>query len=129
MPVLKPQPPATVLVIDDVPDNLLVVSDLLREAGYHVLAANSGPVGLRYVRQARPDLILLDIMMPDMDGFEVLAAPARERRDARHPGDLPHRAAATMRTSEHGLAVGAVDYLTKPLRPAGAGPRAHAPRS
>ena len=108
--------PATVLVIDDVPDNLLVVSDLLREAGYQVRAANSGALGLRYVRRIPPDLILLDISMPGMDGFEVLRHLRNEPRTAEIPV-LFLSALSDDADIEHGLAVGAADYLSKPVRP------------
>ena len=109
--------PATILVIDDVPDNLLVASDLLRDAGYQVRAATSGQAGLRYAQQQpTPDLILLDVTMPDLGGFEVL----RQLRAHEHTAEIPvlflsgHHADADV---EQGLAVGAADYLTKPVRP------------
>ena len=108
---------STVLIVDDVPDNLLVVSDLLREAGYAVRAANSGPVALRYaVQNPAPDLILLDIMMPGMDGYEVLRHLQRDTRTS----DIPViflSALGEESDEEHGLAVGAADYLNKPIRP------------
>ncbi len=108
---------ATVLVIDDVPDNLLVVSDLLREAGYQVRAATSGASGLRYARQVpAPDLILLDVTMPGMDGFEVM----RHLRGHPATADIPVlflSARSDDADIEHGLAIGAADYLSKPVRP------------
>ena len=112
----KLPPPASVLVIDDVPDNLLVVSDLLRDAGYLVRAANCGELGLRYARRAPPDLILLDISMPGMDGFEVL----RHLQDDPLTAEVPvlfFSARSDDADIERGLAVGAMDYLSKPLRP------------
>ena len=106
-----------VLVVDDVPDNLLVVSDLLREAGYAVRAATSGPVALRYAAQTpRPDVILLDIMMPGMDGYEVL----RHLQENPDTADIPVvflSARGDESDEEHGLALGAADYLSKPIRP------------
>lgn len=63
-----------ILVVDDNPNNLGVLSDLLQEQGYRVRVAQSGRRGLEASRHARPDLILLDITMPDMDGFEVCKA-------------------------------------------------------
>lgn len=117
MPHLPIPDDATVLVVDDVPDNLLVVSDLLREAGYAVRAANSGPVALRYaVQPPQPDLILLDIMMPGMDGFEVL----RRLRADQATSEIPViflSARGDDTDQEHGLAAGAADYLSKPIRP------------
>ncbi len=114
---LPPDEPATILVIDDVPDNLLVVSDLLREAGYRVRAATSGPIGLRYARRLpQPELVLLDISMPEMDGFEVL----RQLRADPQTADMPVlfvSARCDDADIERGLALGAADYLGKPLRP------------
>jgi putative two-component system response regulator len=116
MPASNSLLPATVLVIDDVPDNLLVVSELLREAGYQVRAANSGALGLRYVQRSPPDLILLDISMPGMDGFEVLRHLRNDERTAEIPV-LFLSARSDDADIEHGLAVGAADYLSKPVRP------------
>jgi putative two-component system response regulator len=116
-PELPADEPATILVIDDVPDNLLVVSDLLREAGYRVRAATSGAIGLRYARSLpQPDLVLLDISMPEMDGFEVL----RQLRADAQTADIPVlflSARCDDADIERGLALGAADYLGKPVRP------------
>ena len=60
-----------VLIVDDVPDNLSVLHDALDESGYTVLLATSGEAALQRARQALPDIVLLDAMMPGMDGFEV----------------------------------------------------------
>ena len=110
-------PAPTVLVVDDLPDNLLVVSELLREAGYRVRVANSGPLALRYATQSpRPDLILLDVMMPGMDGYEVL----QRLQEGPETAEIPVvflSARGDDTDEEHGLALGAADYLTKPIRP------------
>ena len=109
--------PSTVLVVDDVPDNLLVVSDLLREAGYAVRVATSGPAGLRLAAAAPlPDLILLDIMMPGMDGYEVLRRLQARRETAPIPVVFLS-ALGDDADEEQGLALGAADYLAKPIRP------------
>ena len=117
MLVHSTDPRSTVLVVDDVADNLLVVSDLLREAGYAVRAANSGPAALRYAAQPpQPDLCLLDVMMPDMDGYEVL----RRLQDDETTADIPVvfvTARGSDADEERGLAMGAVDYVSKPIRP------------
>ncbi|SMF95945.1 putative two-component system response regulator [Methylomagnum ishizawai] len=108
---------ATLLVVDDGPENLTVMGDLLRPF-YRVRVANSGQRALAVVATPpTPDLILLDIMMPGMDGYTVLA----QLRD--HPSfhDIPVifvTALDTPEDEERGLALGAVDYITKPLRPA-----------
>ena len=108
---------ATVLVVDDKPENLMVVGDLLRPI-YQVRVANSGARALVVANTSpRPDLILLDVMMPDMDGHEVLR---RLRADAA-TADIPVIFVTALNAEEdeeHGLALGAVDYVTKPLKPA-----------
>lgn len=62
---------AFVLIVDDSPLNLQVLGNTLRENGYKLAAAKSGPEALDFVKKKLPDLILLDIMMPEMDGYEV----------------------------------------------------------
>ncbi|MEX8519430.1 MAG: HD-GYP domain-containing protein [Leptothrix sp. (in: b-proteobacteria)] len=108
---------ATILVVDDNPDNLTVLGELL-QAEHHVRAANSGARALQLAELApRPDLILLDVMMPEMDGYQVLE---RLRADAL-TRDIPVIFVTAMINTdeeEHGLQLGAVDYITKPLRPA-----------
>jgi CheY-like chemotaxis protein len=74
-----------VLVVDDTPDNLGVLFDLLGRAGFEVLVAEDGESALRRVALARPDLILLDVVMPDMDGF---ATCERLKQDP-VSGDIP----------------------------------------
>ena len=60
-----------VLIVDDVPDNLSVLHDALDESGYTVLVATDGPTALQRAAKVLPDMVLLDAMMPGMDGFEV----------------------------------------------------------
>ena len=60
-----------VLIVDDMPDNLSLLHDALDEAGYTVLVATDGPGALARAQQSRPDIVLLDAVMPGMDGFEV----------------------------------------------------------
>lgn len=107
--------PSTILVVDDTPDNLAVLGQLLRDE-YRVLAANSGPRALQLARaNLRPDLILLDVMMPGMDGYQVLE---RLRADSL-TRDIPVIFVTAMdaqEDEERGLELGAVDYITKPLR-------------
>lgn len=107
----------TVLVVDDTPDNLSLMSNLLR-TDYKVKLATSGERALQIVAgESKPDLILLDIMMPEMDGYEVL------RRLQFNPDteDIPVIFLTAMSASEDesvGLELGAVDYITKPINPA-----------
>jgi putative two-component system response regulator len=110
-------PQRTILIVDDSPENLTVLGELLCEQ-YKVRAANSGERALELARQVpQPDLILLDVMMPRMNGYEVLErlrALARTR-------DIPVIFTTAMNAPEdeqRGLTLGAVDYITKPLRPA-----------
>jgi len=106
--------PATILIVDDTPENITVLRQLLTEHGYRARPAISGEVALHVARHTPPDLILLDIMIPGMDGFEVcrhLKADDRLR-------DIPVIFfSALEETSEKvkALTVGGVDYITKPF--------------
>jgi putative two-component system response regulator len=106
----------TILIVDDTPQNLTVLGELLQPQ-YRVRAANSGERALRAAStQPRPDIILLDVMMPDMDGHEVL----RRLRADEATRDIPVIFITAMTSSddeEHGLELGAVDYITKPFNP------------
>lgn len=110
------KPIATVLVVDDTPDNLSLMGGLLRDH-YHVKVANQGEKALKIVQgEQPPDLILLDIMMPGMDGYEV----CRRLKANLHTRDIPViflTARADMEDERQGLALGAVDYITKPISP------------
>ncbi|CAG0955729.1 adenylate cyclase [Rhodocyclaceae bacterium] len=106
----------TVLVVDDTPDNLSLMSGLLKD-DYKVKVANGGEKALKIAQSDNPpDLILLDIMMPGMDGYEVcqhLKADLRTR-------DIPViflTAKAEIEDERKGLELGAVDYITKPISP------------
>ena len=105
-----------ILVVDDNPDNMTVVSDLLAP-NYLVLVANSGPRALQIVAQEpKPDLILLDIMMPEMDGYAVMGLLKANPKTR----DIPVIFLTAMDSThdeEKGLEMGAVDYITKPIRP------------
>jgi putative two-component system response regulator len=84
-------PQATILIVDDEPTNLALLTHLLRPE-YQVRAANSGESALRAAASApRPDLVLLDVMMPGMDGYTVLRRLNEDPATRRHPGDLPDR--------------------------------------
>jgi DNA-binding response OmpR family regulator len=100
-----------VLVIDDEPGLLTLVQVGLAQEGFQVLAANSGKEGLRMAYDNRPDVILLDIMMPDMDGFDVC-------QRLRHVCDTPIlmlTAKSDRQDIIKGLTLGADDYITKPF--------------
>ena len=108
---------ATILLVDDTKENLSVIGQILRPR-YHVRVANSGPRALQVVlTPPRPDLILLDVMMPEMDGYQVLQA-LRADPQLR---DIPVIFVTALNADddeERGLALGAVDYVTKPVKPA-----------
>ncbi|MDQ5916782.1 MAG: cyclic di-GMP phosphodiesterase [Pseudomonadota bacterium] len=108
---------ATILIVDDTPENLAVLSEVLQPT-WRVRAANSGRRALQIAGgETPPDLILLDVMMPEMDGYEVIAQLKSNPLTA----DIPVIFATAMDATEdeeRGLDHGAVDYITKPLRPA-----------
>ncbi len=113
----SPDQRPTILVVDDTAENLTVMGGLLR-SHYRVRVASSGEDALRLLSQTSlPDLILLDVMMPGLDGYGVLQ---RLREDERLR-DIPVIFVTAMDADEdeqHGLNLGAVDYVTKPIRPA-----------
>ncbi|GAA4256521.1 response regulator [Azospirillum formosense] len=107
---------ATILIVDDTPDNLKLLSGLLKES-YRVRVANNGRKALEIAAASpAPDLILLDVMMPDMDGYEVCAALKR----APETRDIPViflTGRVDTADRERGFAMGAVDYIAKPVDP------------
>ncbi|MGZ8222356.1 MAG: response regulator [Methylobacter sp.] len=108
--------PQTILIVDDSPENLTVLSELLQPI-YRVRAATSGRKALRIaVTAPRPDLILLDVMMPEMDGYQVFEQLCANP-DTRDIPVIFVTAMDHMEAELHGLHVGAVDYITKPLVP------------
>jgi putative two-component system response regulator len=108
---------ATILIVDDSPENLMVLTDLLSPT-YRVLAAQSGEKCLRIATgKTIPDLILLDVMMPGMDGYEVLKQLRITPATSRIPVVLL-TALADPQSEEYGLSLGAADYITKPIKPA-----------
>ncbi len=117
----RPLPPgetreggALILVVDDNPDNLEIISTRLRFRGYDVEVAERGDRAIEQVREIGPDLILLDIMMPDMDGYEV----ARRIRADEEVPYIPIIVVTARDSTEDkvtGLDAGADDYLTKPI--------------
>jgi DNA-binding response OmpR family regulator/DNA-binding CsgD family transcriptional regulator len=107
---------ALVLVVDDVPDNVAPLHDALDDAGYTVLVALDGEAALRRAQQAQPDLILLDALMPGIDGFEV----ARRLKADPATAHIPIIFMTGLTETEHlvaALEAGGVDYVTKPIKP------------
>lgn len=115
--------PATILIVDDEPLNLALLTGLLGPS-YRTRAARSGPSALAMVARERPDLILLDVMMPEMDGYEVLRRLQADPASAGIPVIFVTALGAEV-DEEHGLALGAVDYNVKPVKPAPVLARVH----
>lgn len=107
----------TILVVDDTPANVKLLADLLGVKGYGVITAASGEEGLTQVREQRPDLVLLDIMMPGMSGYEVCRAIRTDPAN----GVLPVVMVTSLDPTQErikGLEAGADDFLTKPVNQA-----------
>ena len=105
-----------VLIVDDVPENLAVLHDALDESGYTVLVANHGEAAMERARQVLPDIILLDAIMPGIDGFEV----CRQLKDDVNTRHIPVVFMTGLTETEHVVAAfeaGGADYVTKPIRP------------
>ena len=106
-----------VLIVDDVPENLALLHDALDDAGHTVLVATDGESALLRARQSLPDVILLDAVMPGLDGFEV-ARRLKADFTTRH---IPIVFMTGLTETEHvvaAFAAGGADYVTKPIRPA-----------
>jgi two-component system, OmpR family, alkaline phosphatase synthesis response regulator PhoP len=103
----------TILVVDDEKRLVSLVSDYLQQTGYRVVTAYDGKEALNVARREKPDLIILDVMMPEMDGYEFMQA---HRKESNTPIIL-----LTARVEDDekvvGLELGADDYVTKPFRP------------
>jgi diguanylate cyclase (GGDEF)-like protein/PAS domain S-box-containing protein len=114
----RPTNRPVVLAVDDVPDNLTTIADMLRELDVSVRVASNGPTALRYAAlEPRPDLILLDVMMPGMDGHAVLAE-LRSRSETRDIPVIFVTALDSASDEQAGLLEGAADYISKPIKPA-----------
>lgn len=117
MPPLDRATADIVLIVDDMPDNLALLHDALDEAGYAVLVATHGESALQRARQSLPDVVLLDAVMPGMDGFEV----ARRLKADFTTQHIPIIFMTGLTETEHvvaAFAAGGADYVTKPIRPA-----------
>jgi diguanylate cyclase (GGDEF)-like protein len=105
---------ANILIVDDVEDNVEILEDLLTFDGHNVQSVRSGEAALKRVRESRPDLILLDILMPGMDGFEVCTRLKADESTR----DIPVVFVTSMGDIEYkvkGFKVGGVDYINKPF--------------
>jgi DNA-binding response OmpR family regulator len=106
----------TVLSVDDEPDVLALIRHHLTRAGCEVVTASSGRAALEVINTRRPDLVLLDLMLPDIDGFALCEILRREAVTAAIP-ILIISAWNTSDSRELGLELGALDFLTKPFSP------------
>ncbi len=104
----------TLLVVDDTPETLGFLTDTLDGAGFTVLIATDGESALRLMEQITPDLVLMDAMMPGLDGFETCRRIKRSRTSAHLPVIFMTGLTDTENVLE-GLAAGGVDYVTKPI--------------
>ncbi|MFN5856983.1 MAG: response regulator [Pseudanabaenaceae cyanobacterium] len=106
-------PPDRLLIVDDVPDNVFLARTILEEEGYEILTAADGPTALHLVATEKPDLVLLDVMMPGMDGYEVT-------QRIRQMPDLPFIpilliTAYDRANAVQGLDLGADEFIRKPI--------------
>jgi signal transduction histidine kinase len=115
MSLVEPTKIDHILAVDDTPDNLILVKAILEDEGYEISLASDGLTALKQVQQSPPDLILLDVMMPEMDGYEVA-------RRIRNNPDLPYIPILLITAHERssvveGLDAGADDFVRKPFDP------------
>jgi two-component system, sensor histidine kinase and response regulator len=106
----------TLLIVDDVPTNLKLLMSILRRRNFTVQIAQDGEDALEQVAYAKPDLILLDIMMPGMDGFETCQRLKADEKNREIPVIFMTALSETVDKLK-GFEIGAVDYITKPVQP------------
>lgn len=113
----EPQPPKeTILIVDDLVENLRLLSEVLTKGGYKVRSVTNGAMALKTVASNRPDIILLDIKMPGMDGYQVCEA----LKSSEETSDIPVIFLSALDEEMNkvkGFQVGGVDYITKPFHP------------
>jgi two-component system phosphate regulon response regulator PhoB len=105
-----------ILVVDDEPDITALVAYHLAKAGFRVSTAHNGPDALKAAREERPDMVILDLMLPGVSGYDVLAE-LRRRDETRDVGVILLTARREEPDRIRGLTLGADDYLTKPFSP------------
>ena len=106
----------TILVVDDSPTERYFLTDILRRHGYEVLDANSGEEGVARAKSDRPDLILMDVVMPGLNGFQATRMLSRDEQTR----DIPVIMCTTKGQETDriwGMRQGAVEYLVKPIDP------------
>ncbi len=106
-----------ILIVDDLPNNVTLLKYILNTAGYRHRAASDGTSALQAIAQKKPDLVLLDLMMPDMSGYEV-CAHLRDNHDTKYlPVIIITAHESSPASKVRGLQMGANDYVTKPIAP------------
>lgn len=105
---------ATILVVDDAPPNVKLLRLILRDAGYRVLEAGSGPEALDILRREKPDAMVLDVRMPGMTGYEVCQAVRRDPEFATLPVIMV-TALSLPEERIRGIEAGATDFISKPF--------------
>lgn len=104
-----------ILIVDDVPDNLSILGHFLKQSDLQIFIARGGAQGIEFVKKNKPDLILLDVMMPDIDGYEV----CRKLKSDESTKNIPVIFITGLVETENiqkGFEAGAVDYITKPFQ-------------
>ncbi|MCF4969269.1 hybrid sensor histidine kinase/response regulator [Nostoc sp. CMAA1605] len=104
----------SILIVDDIPTNIKVLFEILNQAGFKVAVAKSGKSALKKAEETLPNLILLDVMMPEMDGFETCRL-LKENSQTRNIPVIFMTARSDLIDKVQGLKIGAVDYITKPI--------------
>lgn len=110
----RPQPKNTLMIVDDEPKNIQLLGTLLTQSGYNIIPATNGVKALEKLNKVRPDIILLDVMMPELDGFET----CKRIKENPETADIPViflTAKVDKDDVIKGLTAGAVDYVTKPF--------------
>lgn len=105
-----------IMVVDDEPYIARVIKFKLEQEGYTVISANDGQSGLQKIKEEKPDLVLLDVMMPGLSGYEVCQKIKEDAELAGIPVVIL-TAKGQERDREQGLTMGASDYITKPFSP------------
>jgi two-component system alkaline phosphatase synthesis response regulator PhoP len=108
--------PGKILIVDDEPDIVAFISYTLKQKGYAVDTARDGVEAIRKAKAFRPDLILLDVMMPNKDGIETIRE-LRQMPDFEHTAIILLTALTDERSEIEGLKTGADDYIAKPIKP------------
>lgn len=103
-----------VLIIEDDPSFLRAISHIVEKEGYNVTSASNGMTGLRMAKEDKPDLLILDVMLPGIDGFEICSQLRNEPQTAKLP-IIMLSAKGQDADKTTGLKVGADEYLTKPV--------------